>query len=216
MLICKYARRDKAAFVPHLDTLRAVTMAIRRIGANAQYSEGFNPHMKIFFGQPLPVGTESDCEYFCVYVSDEPQDFVERLNASLPQGLRITAVVQAEKDPNVAKLMYFADYDVTMRDIQPNLRTVEDFLEQDECVIEFTSKGERKQKDVKDCIDFIRVQDERTLTLRLRCGNVNLRADRLMAALKEKYGLCGYDIVKTHMYDCTGCDLDKILFGSKY
>ncbi|MDE6398428.1 MAG: TIGR03936 family radical SAM-associated protein [Clostridiales bacterium] len=213
MLICKYTRRENAAFVPHLDTLRAVTMAVRRIGANAAYSEGFNPHMKIFFGQPLPIGTESDCEYFCLFATDEPQDFMRRMNASLPRGLRITAVAQVEKDPNVAKIMCFADYTVTMRDITPNLQAVNEFAAQSECVISFVQKGETKQKDVKAQIESLQAIDERTLRLRLCCGNVNLRADRLMAHLQKQYGLGKYDIVKTHMYDCAGTDLDTILFG---
>lgn len=213
-MICKYTRRENAAFVPHLDTLRAVTMAVRRIGADAAYSEGFNPHMKIFFGQPLPIGTESDCEYFCLFASDEPQSFLQRMNASLPQGLRIAAAAQTEKDPNVAKIMYSADYTVTMRDVTPALRKVESFTRQEQCVITFAQKGETKSKDVKEQIGSLRAMDDRTLRLRLRCGNVNLRADRLMEHLRKQYGLGGYDIVKTHMYDCAGTDLDTILFGS--
>ncbi len=214
MLICKYSRRENAAFVPHLDTLRAVTMAIRRIGANAQYSEGFNPHMKIFFGQPLPVGTESDCEYFCAHVSDEPHDFMARMNESLPSGLRITAAAYTENDPNVAKLMYAAAYTVTMRAPTPTLSLASAFLQQERCTIAFCAKGEEKQKDVKELILSMQAENEQTLSLKLRCGNVNLRADRLMASLRERYGWGGYDIRKTNMYDCTGQDLDILLFGS--
>lgn len=214
MLICKYTRRENAAFVPHLDTLRAVTMAIRRIGASVRYSEGFNPHMKIYFGQPLPIGTESDCEYFCVHADEDPSSFARRLNGSLPQGLRIVAVAQTDVDPNVANLMCFADYRVTMREREPRLREIESFAKGDACVIEFMQKGELKRQDVKDRIAFVKVQDERTAVLRLRCGNVNLRADRLTAHLAKLYGLCGYDIVKTHTYDCAGNDLDTLLFRS--
>lgn len=217
MLICKYTRLNNAAFVPHLDTLRAITMGIRRIGANAEYSEGFNPHMKIFFGQPLPIGTESKCEYFCVYVNEQPDEFVSRINKSLPSGLRLTAAVAAEKDPNIAKIMCFADYTVTMRDIISDLKVIEHFAEQPECIIEYTAKGEKCRKDVKSLIGFIKATDDKTVKMRLGCGNANLRADRLMNFLSGVYGWgCGYDILKTNMYDCNENDLDKILFGSNY
>ncbi len=214
MLICKYTRSGNASFVPHLDTLRAVVMGIRRIGVAAEYSEGFNPHMKIFFGQPLPLGIESGCEYFCAYVNEEPQGFLKKLNKSLPSGLEITAAARVEKDPNVAKIMCFADYIVTMRDRVHNLK-IENFTERDECVITYRQKDELVQKDVKSLIASIKVTDASTVNLRLCCGNKNLRADRLMNSLCEIYGInCGYDIVKTNMYDCNSVDLDTIFFGS--
>ena len=128
MLICKYTRLGNAAFMPHLDTLRAVTMAIRRIGVKAEYSEGFNPHMKIFFGQPLPIGVESECEYFCAYVNEEAQSFKNKSNSSLPEGIEIMAAATVEKDPNVAKIISYADYTVVMRDIVPQLKNFEEFI----------------------------------------------------------------------------------------
>ena len=121
MLICKYTRVSRAVFVPHLDILRAVSMGLRRAGIKADYSEGFNPHVKIFFGQPIPLGTASESEYFCIYTDVSPEEFMKKLNVTLPEGVRIIKAAEVEKDPNVAKIMRFADYTVTMRDIQPNL-----------------------------------------------------------------------------------------------
>lgn len=217
MLICKYTRRGNAAFVPHLDMLRTVTMAIRRIGAEVAYSEGFNPHMKIFFGQPLPIGTESDCEYFCLHSNEDPAKFMAAVNGSLPAGVAITAAAATEKDPNVANLMCFADYTVTMRSIEPNLGAAESFVSLPECTVRYTAKGKEQQKDVKTLIADLRVPDAQTIRMRLRCGNTNLRADRVMPELCRRYGLTGgYDIVKTAMYDCGGTDLDTILFGSTH
>lgn len=215
MLICKYTRRGTAAFIPHLDTLRAVNMAIRRIGAEVEYSEGFNPHMKIFFGQPLPIGTESDCEYFCVYSREKANDFAAAINKSLPQGISVTAAAETDKDPNIAKIMYYADYTVAFRRKEPKLSDVKKALGGDSLVISYESKGETVSKEVKPLIHSFVTEGERMLKLRLRCGNVNLRADRLMAHFRESLNLGGYDIVKTNMYDSGCTDLDKILFGSE-
>lgn len=215
MLICKYTRLDSAAFVPHLDTLRAVTMGIRRIGAKAAYSEGFNPHMKIFFGQPLPIGVESECEYFCVYADEAPEEFMKQLNTSLPLGLRIMAAAKAEKDPNVANLMYSADYTVTMRDKVVDLTEILRLCKGETCEIEYSSKGKTIRKDVRSLILDARAEGENKVYLRLRCGNENLRADRLMAYLCAQCDIaCEFDVRKTHMYDCAGSDLDKLFFGS--
>lgn len=214
MLICKYTRLGNAAFVPHLDTLRAVTMGIRRIGAKAEYSEGFNPHMKIFFGQPLPIGVESECEYFCAYVNEDPSDFMRKLNASLPEGLKILKAGYAEKDPNVANIMSFADYTITMRGIEPKISDFKRVLDEKALVISFEHKGETVQKEVRPLIADIKATDSRTLCMRLACGNRNLRADRLMNFLCERHGIaCAFDTIKTAMYDCNFVNLDKIFFG---
>ena len=212
MLLCKYARRENAVFVPHLDTLRAVTMAIRRTGIEVAYSEGFNPHMKIFFGQPLPIGIESECEYFCVDALCDAGEFLRKINATLPQGLTLLKAAAVQKDPNIAGIMAFADYTVTFRAPQPNIQKAAGFTAQDDCTITFTQKGVVKTQDVRDRIRYIRATDERTLKFRLACGNVNLRADRLTATLTERYGLGQSDIVKTHMYDCAETDLDTLFF----
>ena len=215
MLICKYTRLGNAAFVPHLDMLRSVSMAVRRVGVPAEYSEGFNPHMKIFFGQPLPIGTESRAEYFCLFTGEDPQIFMQKMNASLPQGVSITAAAQTEKDPNVSKLMAFADYTVTMRGIIPikTLQKAAKFCKEDACVITYTHKGAEEQKDVKPLIARMEAS-EGALRFRLACGNRNLRADRLMAHLQKAYAIeTGYDIVKTAMYDEQGRNLDALFFG---
>ena len=213
MLICKYTRVSRAVFVPHLDILRAVTMGLRRAGIEVDYSEGFNPHVEIFFGQPIPLGTASESEYFCIYTDVSPEEFTEKLNATLPEGVRILKAAEIEKDPNVAKIMRFADYTVTMRDIQPGLNELNVFFGGEQCVIKYEAKGERQSKDVRSLISDAKVVNDREIRLRLGCGNVNLRADRLMAHLKEKYGLCGYDILKTATYDEVGTNLDEIFFG---
>ena len=213
MLICKYTRVSRAVFVPHLDILRAVSMGLRRAGIKVDYSEGFNPHVKIFFGQPIPLGTASESEYFCVYTSVSPEEFTEKLNRTLPDGVRILKAAEVEKDPNVAKIMRFADYTVTMRDIQPRLNELNAFFGGEKCVIEYEAKGERQSKDVRALIRGARIENDRAIFLRLGCGNANLRADRLMGYLREEYGLCGYDILKTATYDDVGKNLDEIFFG---
>ena len=215
MLICKYTRLGNAAFIPHLDMLRSMSMAVRRIGARAEYSEGFNPHMKIFFGQPLPIGTESRAEYFCLFTDEDPQSFTEKMNKSLPQGVSITAAARTEKDPNVSKLMAFADYTATMRGIIPikTLQNAANFHKEGTCRITYTHKGEEVQKEVGPLIKHIEAS-EGALHFRLACGNRNLRADRLMAHLQKAYAIeTGYDIVKTAMYDEQGRNLDALFFG---
>ena len=126
MLICKYTRLGNAVFVPHLDMLRAVTMGIRRAGIKAEYSEGFNPHMKIFFGQPLPIGKESEYKYFCVYAHEEPHSFMEKLSRTLTEGVKITADGKGDEEENEEKIMCVDEYTVNMQCMKTDRKEVVD------------------------------------------------------------------------------------------
>ena len=74
--------------------MRAFQRAVRRAGLPVSYSQGFNPHMKISWGNALKVGATSEAEYaelqFETWV--KPQELKERLNRQLPGGLEISEV----------------------------------------------------------------------------------------------------------------------------
>ncbi len=89
----RYEKRGALAYISHLDVLRTFQKALRRAGLPLAYSEGFSPHPKLTFAAPLPVGQESVCEYLDVRMSEpcEPAAAMVALNATLPEGLRLTA-----------------------------------------------------------------------------------------------------------------------------
>ena len=56
MILCKFTKIDSAVYIPHLDMLREMGRAVRRADLSVRFSEGFNPHMLLYFSQPLPLG----------------------------------------------------------------------------------------------------------------------------------------------------------------
>lgn len=58
-----YTKKNQARYIAHLDLTRVFDRALRRAKIEVAYSEGFNPHPKIAFGPPLPVGVEGEREY---------------------------------------------------------------------------------------------------------------------------------------------------------
>ena len=214
MIVCKYTKTDNAVFIPHLDLLRSFTMALRRQRLQINFSEGFNPHARIFFNQPLSLGASSVCEYLCADSSEDPKEFEKKLNASLPGGIKILKSAFSDTNPNVAAMMFAADYTVSFS--RPVLKN-NDFsrlLDKDELIISYQSKGKRVEKDVRALVLSLK-NDDCSVKMRLRCGNVNLRADRLTDHILK---LCGqqetpYVVEKTAVYDQNGNNLDKIFFG---
>ena len=86
-----FVKKDMAALMGHLELMNVLKRAILRTGADVAYSEGFHPQMKLSMGGALPLGMESECEQFDLVVRGalELEDFCQRLNVALPDGLRV-------------------------------------------------------------------------------------------------------------------------------
>ncbi len=84
----KFAKNGYLRYLGHLDTIRAIIRAIRRVGLEVAYSEGHHRHPKIAFGPPLPTGFKSSAEYFDMelQVSASLQS-VDILRTVFPKGM---------------------------------------------------------------------------------------------------------------------------------
>ena len=80
-------------FISHLDLMRLFGRAIRRAGLPIAMTEGFSPHPKMSFKRALKLGVESDNEeaLFCINGWIKPEEFKERLQLQLPDGITITS-----------------------------------------------------------------------------------------------------------------------------
>ncbi|HET7226109.1 MAG TPA: TIGR03960 family B12-binding radical SAM protein [Candidatus Eisenbacteria bacterium] len=79
-------------FTSHLDLMRTWERALRRSGLPLAFTQGHHPHLKLSFGPPLPLGYRSRAEAFDQEFHRAPGvDLAERLNAVLPDGLRVVA-----------------------------------------------------------------------------------------------------------------------------
>jgi len=96
-----FTKGSSVRFLSHLDMAKTMERALRRADIPLAYSEGFHPHPKMSFGPALAVGISSLEEYLDVEtVADIPaEELQERLNRSLPEGLRILAAKRCLKRP---------------------------------------------------------------------------------------------------------------------
>jgi radical SAM-linked protein len=87
----KYRKGEEVKFISHRDLMRAFQRAVRRAGLPVAYSQGFNPHMKISWGNALKVGATSEEEYAQLQLEGwvKPEELKARLNQHLPKGLAI-------------------------------------------------------------------------------------------------------------------------------
>lgn len=87
----KYKKGGEVKFLSHKELMRAIQRAVRRAGLPIAYSQGFNPHMKISWGNALKVGATSEGEYAELQIDGwiKPFELLDRLNAQLPPGIAI-------------------------------------------------------------------------------------------------------------------------------
>jgi radical SAM-linked protein len=100
-----YQKVGPARFFGHLELARIFERAFRRARIPVRYSQGFHPSPKLSFDTALPVGMESKEERLSVEVPPaftDPQ-VTDRLNESLPPGLRITECLPAESAVSTAR-----------------------------------------------------------------------------------------------------------------
>ncbi len=90
----RFSKQGPASFLAHLETVTALHRALRAAGVDVVYSRGHHPQPRIVLGPALPLGTESRAELADLKVWTVPPlaETQARVNASLPEGLRVEAM----------------------------------------------------------------------------------------------------------------------------
>ena len=161
-------------YLSHLELITVFTRAVSRGGVPILFSLGFHPHPRFSFGTATSVGVESQAEYMDMFVVSgiTAHDVQERLNAVLPEGLRIMESEEIDaKSPSISTLIDATRYRITIAKADPDklLNQCVQFLAHDSFVILRTKKGQ-------------------TQTVDLRCETVSLTADDLSVELVAKRG----------------------------
>jgi len=86
-----FSKNGQMKYISHLDLSRLFHRAARRAGIPLALSQGFSPRPKVSFKRALKLGLESEAEEasFQLTAKLTPEDFKERLQAQLPEGITI-------------------------------------------------------------------------------------------------------------------------------
>ncbi len=146
----RWEKGEQARFSAHLDVIKVFERALRRAGLPVSHSQGQQPHPKIAFGPPLPLGHLSTAEFLDVRF-DKPynREFFTRFAEALPPGFRlIDARPILAKTESLSATVNVARYEVKLpTDVTPEL--CRELLNRKEIWAERTSGGERKQVNVR-------------------------------------------------------------------
>ena len=87
--VLKFQKAGYVKYTSHLDLLRIFKRSFKKSGLALRYSQGFNPHPKMGFAQPLSLGYSSLCELieFETVADHEPSEILKKMQEALPEGL---------------------------------------------------------------------------------------------------------------------------------
>jgi radical SAM-linked protein len=108
-----YQKLGAAAFLSHLDLIRALPRAFRRLGLPLYYSKGFHPKPSMMFGPALSLGVSSLCETIDVKIAAdiEPRELLDALSEGAHGGLRFVGGARlAPEDAAITRVIDGARY----------------------------------------------------------------------------------------------------------
>ncbi len=193
-----FSKTGRCKFISHLDINRCMSRALTRAHIPLWYTEGFNPHPYMNFSLPLPLGVESLCESLDIRITRNisNSEIKDRLNAVLPEGIRIIDVYDDFRD---CSEIAFSDYvfKYEFADNTAATAAIEGVLQRSEIIALKNGKhGKRKilkEINIKPLIDkwSVSVRDNHVvINARLAAGQSrNLSPELFSKTLLESAGL---------------------------
>ena len=184
-----FKKKDTARFLSHLDLNRAFTRALFASRLPVWFTEGFNRHPHLVFGQPLPLGMAGERETLDMRMLDDIDGsvVVSQLNEQLPHGIR---VVDAAPPIHPHKDICFAHYSMVLDTKYCDV--FEEFWSADSILAQKKTKRAIIDLDLKKEVQDLQydVQDNQLIIEAVMpCSNAcSIGPAVLLSALKEKAG----------------------------
>jgi radical SAM-linked protein len=112
-----YEKLGRASFLSHLDLIRALPRAFRRLGLPLYYSRGFHPKPDMTYGPALSLGVASLCEVVDVKIAADldPGELLADLARGSHDGMSFTGALRlGPTDPAITRVIDAARYAVAI------------------------------------------------------------------------------------------------------
>lgn len=198
--IIKFSKEGYICYTSHLDMLRLFKRTLKKAGIALSYSQGFNPHPKMGFAQPLSLGYLSMGEYLEFETTEdyEPDMLGSLLAERMPEGIRILSCEMAENQKKslaarTAAAEYMIGIPLTEIPKEDGSSLCSRFLAQEEIKVLKKQKKTKtlKEVDIKDKIrnlNFTIAGENLLVTALLDSGSdSNLSPELLILAIREFY-----------------------------
>ncbi len=208
-----FCKKGALQYISHLDLQRTFRRILTRAELPLWYTQGFNPHPKLVFGLPLPIGCESVCEMADIKLTrDIPaEDILARLHKATVGDLDFFDCYPAERkfaDIDSARYEYTIDYECDDEMLEKINRVLSN---SPLTVLKHTKSGE-KEVDIFPMIkkfSLERGEGRLKLTALLSAGSAeNLSPEYLLEALRKRLIFLredeNYSIKRISIHDANG------------
>lgn len=198
--VIKFSKDGYIKYISHLDLLRVFKRTFKVCDIKLKYSQGYNPHPKMGFAQPLSLGYSSSCEYLEIDTDDDkkPKEILFLLKNNLPDGIEISEVFPLRNEiKSLAAVTTACTYRISMG-IKTDEKTAENkvasYLAQKEIFAEKRMKKTKKFEpvEIRQMIQELSVEfndGELILNCKLDSGSTtNLSPELLIKSFIEFSG----------------------------
>ena len=214
-----FSKSGACKYISHLDLNRVMLRAVGKSGIDVWRTEGFNQHAYITFALPLSLGYASLCESMDFRLNNDDEDMSavpDRLNACLPEGLRVLRCAEAVHKP--ADIVS-ASYDIVLEPMTAGEISAEElsaklseFIAQPEIIVPKKTKKGMKDVDLKGYIlacDLIPGDSVRFKLSLPAGGELNINPSLFIGALAEYCSVQLHaDVTRTGIYMQGGEDFE--------
>jgi len=178
----RLSKTGTVKYLSHLEFVNAMTRAVKRAGLPLRYSQGFHPLPKISFAASLPVGLESLEEHMDLELEFDggilaPAVVAERLNAELPEGIKILGgeaipLKLAQPSAMIVEYLIFLNNGPAGLHIEPQKidGILRDFLNKTSVVIRVRKEDKVTEIDLREQVAGLTHAGDSTLRLVLKRG----------------------------------------------
>ncbi len=156
----RFEKRGDIRFLSHLELAHLFHRAAKRADLALCYSEGFHPMPRIIFATALPVGMESMNEVVELEIGDRmnPSEIKDRLNQSLPEGIRITEATEVPLFFSISSVFHRSVYwimlDHLISRVEANAK-IREALEKETFLVVQERKEKIRSIDIRPLIEKI-------------------------------------------------------------
>ena len=198
----KFSKQGYICYTSHLDLLRLFKRSFKKAGIRLAYSQGFNPHPKMGFAQPLSLGYSSIAEYLEFETMDSYDLTILKslIQDQMPEGIEIHSCEKMDgQKKSIAARTYAAEYLIGIplgKELDKPVKEIcEEFMAQDEILVQKRQKKSKAMKDInirgmiRSMVPVLE-QDNLILSVELDSGsNSNLSPELLIQALTKFMGV---------------------------
>lgn len=214
----KFTKLGDMKYISHLDVQRLFQRVFRRAAVRLSYSQGFNPHPKMSYGNALALGVESHGEYVDIEIEDDlsPELLAEKINDQLPEGMDFVKCVEIQTGvKSLAGNIEYGNYDFVIENVDHFTRSeisdkIDKILSLDTLnITKKNKKGKLVEMDIIPMIKSLEVKsvenDKITINSIISTGsiknlNTNVFLPKLIELLDVSIDPLEVDVIRNDLY----------------